>query len=125
MPARKEEVAHAKEEGFEFNYLTNAKRILGNDKGKVNAIEFLKYKLGEPDDSGRRRPVVIESGEFIINVDTVIVAIGNGSNPLIKQTTLNPETNRWSIIIVDENQKSSMDRVFAGEMLYLMQQLLF
>lgn len=114
MPARKEEVAHAKEEGIEFNFLTNAKRILGNDKGKVNAIECLKYKLGEPDNSGRRRPIVIENSEFIIDVDTVIVAIGNGSNPLIKQTTPGLETNKWGNIIVDETQKASMDRVFAG-----------
>lgn len=114
MPARKEEVTHAKEEGIEFNFLTNAKKIIGNDKGKVVAMECLRYELGEPDDSGRRRPVVIEGSEFTIDVDTVIVAIGNGSNPLIKQTTPGLETNKWGNIIVDETQKSSMDRVFAG-----------
>jgi len=92
----------------------NAKRILGDENSKVNAMECLRYELGEPDDSGRRRPVVIEGSEFIINVDTVIVAIGNGSNPLIKQTTPTLETNKWGNIIVDENQKSSMDKVFAG-----------
>ncbi len=114
MPARKEEVLHAKEEGIEFNFLTNAKRILGDEKSRVNAMECLRYELGEPDSSGRRRPVVIEGSEFIIDVDTVIVAIGNGSNPLIKQTTPALETNKWGNIIVDETQKSSMDRVFAG-----------
>jgi glutamate synthase (NADPH) small chain len=114
MPARNEEVEHAKEEGIEFNFLTNAKKIFGDDKDKVNAMECLRYELGEPDDSGRRRPVVIEGSEFIIDVDTVIVAIGNGSNPLIKQTTPDLETNKWGNIIVDENQKASMDRVFAG-----------
>lgn len=114
MPARKEEVLHAKEEGIEFNFLTNAKRILGDDKNRVNAMECLRYELGTPDDSGRRRPVVIEGSEFLIDVDTVIVAIGNGSNPLIKQTTPGLETNKWGNIIVDESQKSSMDRIFAG-----------
>lgn len=114
MPARKEEVLHAKEEGIEFNFLTNANKILGDENGKVIAMECLKYELGEPDSSGRRRPVVIEGSEFIIDVDTVIVAIGNGSNPLIKQTTPGLETNKWGNIIVDETQKSSMERVFAG-----------
>lgn len=114
MPARKEEVLHAKEEGIEFNFLTNAKRILGDDKNRVNAMECLRYELGAPDDSGRRRPVEIKGSEFLIDVDTVIVAIGNGSNPLIKQTTPGLETNKWGNIIVDESQKSSMDRIFAG-----------
>ena len=114
MPARKEEVAHAKEEGIEFNFLTNAKRIIGDENGKVKGMECLRYELGEPDDSGRRRPVVIEGSEFLFDVDTVIVAIGNGSNPLIKQTTPGLDTNKWGNIIVDEKQKSSMDRVYAG-----------
>ncbi len=114
MPARVEEVAHAKEEGVEFLFLSNAKRILGDEKGRVKAIECLHYKLGEPDESGRRRPIPIEGSEFILNVDTVIVAIGNGSNPLISQTTPGIATNKWGNIIVDENQKTSMDRVFAG-----------
>lgn len=114
MPARKEEVAHAKEEGVEFIFLTNAKKIIGDDQGKVKAMQCLKYELGEPDDSGRRRPIPIEGSEYLIDVDTVIVAIGNGSNPLIKQTTPGLETNKWGNIVVDEKQKSSMDRVFAG-----------
>ncbi len=114
MPARREEVEHAKEEGVVFHYLHNAKRILADEKGKVRAIELLSYRLGEPDDSGRRRPVVIEGSEQEMAVDTVIVAIGNDSNPLIKQTTPEIETDRHSHILVDENGKTSMDRVFAG-----------
>ena len=114
MPARNEEIAHAKEEGIHFYFLQNAQKILGNDKGKVNAMECLRYELGEPDDSGRRRPVPIEGSEFILDVDTVIVAIGNGSNPLIPQTTKELEVSKWGNIIVDEKQKTSMDNVYAG-----------
>ena len=114
MPARIEEVAHAKEEGVIFHILENAKKIIGDDKFHVKAIECLRYKLGEPDDSGRRRPVVIPGSEFIFDVDTVIVAIGNDSNPLIKQTTEGLETNKWGNIIVDENGKTSIDRIYAG-----------
>jgi len=114
MPARKEEVAHAKEEGIEFYFLQNAKKIIGNENGRVCAMECLRYELGEPDSSGRRRPVVIPNSEFILNVDTVIVAIGNGSNPLISQTTPLLNVNKWGNIIVDETQKTSVDRIFAG-----------
>jgi len=114
MPARREEVAHAKEEGIEFYFLQNAKRILGDEKGRVKGMECLRYQLGEPDDSGRRRPVVIPGSEFILDVDTVIVAIGNSSNPLIPQTTKQLEVTRWGNIIVNDKQKTSMDRVYAG-----------
>lgn len=114
MPARKEEVAHAKEEGIEFYFLQNAKRIMGDEQGRVKAMECLRYELGEPDKSGRRRPVEIPGSEFILDVDTVIVAIGNGSNPLISQTTKEIEVNKWGNIIVDETQKTSADRIFAG-----------
>ncbi len=114
LPARMEEVHHAREEGIEFRLLTNAQRVLGNDKGLVKAIETLSYELGEPDDSGRRRPVPIKGSEKILEVDTVIVAIGNDSNPLIKQTTEGLETNKWGNIIVDENCQTSLDRVYAG-----------
>ena len=114
MPARVEEVAHAKEEGIQFHLLTNAKRILGDENQRVNAIECLKFELGEPDDSGRRRPVPIEGSEFIMEMDTVIVAIGNASNPLISQTTPEIEVTRKGNIVTDENGKSSMDRVYAG-----------
>ncbi|MFC2140071.1 FAD-dependent oxidoreductase, partial [Bacteroidota bacterium] len=114
MPARVEEVAHAKEEGIEFLFLQNAKRIIGDETGRVKAMECLRYELGEPDASGRRRPVVIPDSEFNLDVDTVIVAIGNGSNPLISQTTPEIQVNKWGNLIVDENQKTSVDRIYAG-----------
>jgi len=114
MPARVEEVHHAKEEGIEFHILQNPKRIIGNQDSKVVAVECLKYQLGEPDDSGRRRPVPIEGSEFQIDVDTVIIAIGNGSNPLIQQTTPGLEFNKWGNIIIDENCKTSLQGVYAG-----------
>jgi glutamate synthase (NADPH/NADH) small chain len=114
MPARAEEVAHAKEEGIVFHLLKNAQRILGNEHGHVKSVECLHYELGEPDESGRRRPIPIKGSESYIDVDTVIVAIGNDSNPLIKQTTQELETNKWGNIIVDDNCKTSLDGVYAG-----------
>ncbi|QBG48339.1 NADPH-dependent glutamate synthase [Verrucomicrobia bacterium S94] len=114
MPARAEEIHHAKEEGVIFHMLQNPKRILSDEKGWVSGIECLRYELGEPDDSGRRRPIAIEGSEFEIELDTVIVAIGNDSNPLIRQTTPGLETNKRGNIIVDENGKSSIDRIYAG-----------
>ena len=114
MPARIEEVHHAKEEGIQFMVLQNPKRIIGDEDGYVKAIECLKYELGEPDDSGRRRPVAIEGSEFTLDVDTVIVAIGNNSNPLIQQTTPGLEFNKWGNIVVDDNCKTSMNGVYAG-----------
>jgi glutamate synthase (NADPH/NADH) small chain len=114
MPARIEEVHHAKEEGIEFHILQSPKRIIGDEDSHVIAIECLKYELGEPDDSGRRRPIPIEGSEFTIDVDTCIMAIGNGSNPLIRQTTPELEFNKWGNIVVDENCKTSMEGVYAG-----------
>lgn len=114
MPARVEEVHHASEEGVQFCVLQSPKRILGTEDGIVNGIECLKYELGEPDDSGRRRPVAIAGSEFTIDVDTVIVAIGNGANPLIGQTTPGLELNKWGNIVVDDNCKTSLDAVYAG-----------
>ncbi|MFC1462812.1 NADPH-dependent glutamate synthase [Verrucomicrobiota bacterium] len=114
MPARIEERHHAKEEGVVFHVLQNAKRILGDDDDRVTAMECLRYELGEPDDSGRRRPVVIPGSEFMMEVDTVIVAIGNDSNPLIKQTTPEIETNKWGNIIADESCGTSIARIYAG-----------
>ena len=114
MPARNEEIHHAKEEGIEFHFLRNPKKILGTEDGRVKAIEVMKYELGEPDDSGRRRPVAIPNSEYIMEVDTVLVSIGNGSNPLISQTTPDMKVNKWGNIIVDENQKSSLDKIYAG-----------
>jgi glutamate synthase (NADPH/NADH) small chain len=114
MPARAEEVEHAIEEGIVFHFLTNPTRILGDDTGVVRAIECQKYELGEPDESGRRRPVPIEGSEFELEMDTVIPALGNVSNPLIRQTTEDLDTNKWGNITVDENNRTSIDRVYAG-----------
>jgi glutamate synthase (NADPH/NADH) small chain len=114
MPARVEEIAHAKEEGVIFHYLENARRILGDDQGCVKAMECVRYELGEPDASGRRRPVEIKGSEFMMDVDTVIVAIGNDSNPLIPRTTDGLKVTKWGNIIVDDTGKTSLDRVFAG-----------
>jgi glutamate synthase (NADPH/NADH) small chain len=114
MPARIEEIEHAEEEGINFHYLTNPVKIIGDGDGRVSGIECLKYQLGEPDDSGRRRPLPIEGSEFYMEMDTVIPSLGNGSNPLIKQTTSDLETNRWGNITVDEYNRSSMAKVYAG-----------
>jgi glutamate synthase (NADPH/NADH) small chain len=114
MPARVEEVHHAQEEGVEFHILESPKRILGDLDSQVTAIECLKYRLGEPDESGRRRPIAIEGSEFRIDVDAVIMAIGNIANPLIRQTTPGLEFNKWGNIVVDENCKTSLEGVYAG-----------
>jgi glutamate synthase (NADPH/NADH) small chain len=114
MPARIEEIAHAKEEGVIFHTLENGIGFLGDEQGRLHTMECLRYQLGEPDESGRRRPVAIKGSEFLMDVDTVIVAIGNDSNPLIKQTTPAIETNRWGNILVDANGKTTMDAVYAG-----------
>ncbi|MCF7973647.1 MAG: NADPH-dependent glutamate synthase [Phycisphaerae bacterium] len=114
MPARLEEVHHAKQEGIEFRLLQSPQRILGNEEFRVEAIECLQYELGEPDDSGRRRPVAIRGSEFQLPVDTVIMAIGNTANPLIRQTTPEIAFNKWGNIEVDDQCKTSMDGVYAG-----------
>lgn len=115
MPARNEEIAHAKEEGIIFHLLENAKRFLGGKDGRVRAVECLRYELGEPDDSGRRRPVAIEGSEFEIKIDAAIVAIGNDSNPLIGQTTPGLDCNKWGNIITDEETgRTSLERIYAG-----------
>ena len=114
MPARVEEVAHAREEGVIFHMLQNAVRILGDADDRVTHIECLRYELGEPDASGRRSPVPIKGSEFMMEVDTVVVAIGNGSNPLISQTTEGLAVNKWGNIVVDGNGKSSLEGVYAG-----------
>jgi glutamate synthase (NADPH/NADH) small chain len=115
MPARIEEVHHAKEEGIEFHILQSPKRIIGDEDSHVTAIECLKFELGELDDSGRRRPVPIEGSEFIIELDTVIMAIGNKPNPLIAQTTPELEISKWGTIVVDgETMATSIPGVYAG-----------
>ena len=115
MPARREEIHHAQEEGVEFLMLQNAKRILGDETGKVCGIECLKYELGEPDASGRRSPVAIPGSEFTLDVDTVIVAVGNTSNPLIPATTDGLEVSkRGNIVVNPETNMTSIPGVFAG-----------
>jgi len=114
MPARIEEVHHAKEEGVDFHILQSPKRIIGDENLHVIAIECLRYQLGEPDESGRRRPIPIEGSEFRMDIDAVIIAIGNIANPLIRQTTPGLQFNKWGNIIVDENCKTSMEGVYAG-----------
>jgi glutamate synthase (NADPH/NADH) small chain len=115
MPARIAEIHHAKEEGIIFNILMNPTRFIGNDKGWVTTMECIRMELGEPDSSGRRRPVPIKGSEFEIDVDCVVVAIGNGPNPLVPHNTPDLETNKWGNIIVNpETQKTSKKGVFAG-----------
>jgi glutamate synthase (NADPH/NADH) small chain len=115
MPARVEEVSHAKEEGVLFHMLQNPRRILGSELGLVTGMECVRYTLGEPDESGRRRPVEVPDSAFIMEVDTVIVAIGNESNPLIRQTTPGLAVNRRGNLIVEEaTGQTSLDRVYAG-----------
>jgi len=115
MPAREEEIENAIEEGIDIRFLTNPTRILGDGKGWVLAIECIKMRLGEPDQSGRRRPVPIEGSEHTIDVDVVIMAIGNGANPLLPSTTPGLETNKWGNIVADEDTgKTSMEGVYAG-----------
>lgn len=114
MPARAEEVDHAEEEGVAFHFLRSPVRILGDESGRVRAMEVQAYELGGPDDSGRRRPVPIEGSESEIEVDTVIVSIGNDSNPLLVSSEPGLETNTWGNIVADEEGRTSMERVFAG-----------
>ena len=114
MPARAEEVAHAIEEGVDFHFLENPTKFIGDEKGKLTGVELLNYELGEPDASGRRKPVAIPGTEHVLEIDAAIVALGNESNPLMKQTTPDLEVNKRGNIIVDENQKTNIPRVWAG-----------
>ena len=115
LPARKEEVHHAKEEGIIFDLLQNPTELLVDENGCVKGARVIKMELGEPDDSGRRRPVPIEGSEEVIDVDTVVVAIGQTPNPLIRKTTKGLDTNKRGCIIADEETgKTSKDHVYAG-----------
>lgn len=115
MPARKEEVEHAVEEGIIFHPLTNPVRILGTEDGWVRGIECLKYELGEPDESGRRSPIPIPGSEFVIEVDTVVMAVGQSPNPTVIRTTQGLESNRkGALIIKPETGQTSREGVFAG-----------
>jgi glutamate synthase (NADPH/NADH) small chain len=115
MPARLEEIHHAKEEGVRFEFLTNPIEFVGDEQGRLNMIRLLRMELGEPDDSGRRRPVPIPGSEFETPIDLVIIAIGNGSNPIIQRTTEDLEFNRWGNVIVEENtMATTKPGVYAG-----------
>ncbi len=115
MPARKEEVEHAEEEGIIFKTLNNPTRILGDENDFVTGMECVKMELGEPDESGRRRPVVVEGSEHMLDVDTVIMSIGTSPNPLIKNTTSGLETNKHGCIVVkDDSGMTTKDGVYAG-----------
>ena len=115
LPARHEEVENAEEEGIEFRLLNNPIRFIGDERNRVKQIELIRMELGEPDDSGRRRPVPIEGSEFLLDVDTVVIAIGQSPNPIIQQTTEGLETTRWNTLVVDEDtMKTSLEGVYAG-----------
>ncbi len=115
LPARREEVENAKEEGIEFKLLTNPKQFLGNEKNWVTGIECYEMELGEPDESGRRRPVVKEGSEFSMDIDVVVVALGTTPNPLISQTTKGLETAKKGTVVADEETgKTSKQGVWAG-----------
>ena len=114
LPARREEVHHAKEEGIEFRMLTNPTQVIGDDKGWVTGLSCVEMELGEPDESGRRSPVVKEGSDFTIECDVVIMALGTSPNPLLKSTTKGLETNRRGCIVADENGATTREGVFAG-----------
>lgn len=115
LPARVEEVHHAKEEGIIFNLLTNPVEILADENGWVCGMKCVEMELGEPDESGRRRPVVKPDSEFVIEVDTVIMSLGTSPNPLISSTTDGLETNKWKCIVADEEfGKTSKEGIYAG-----------
>lgn len=115
MPARREEVHHAKEEGVEFNLLCNPVEIHGDENGKVKSIECVRMELGEPDESGRRKPIPVEGSNFEIPVDCVVMAIGNSPNPLIRTTTEGLEANKRGCIVVnEETMQTSREGVYAA-----------
>ncbi len=114
LPARHEEVEHAEEEGIVFKLLNNPLEILGNDKGAVCGIRCIQMELGEPDASGRRRPIEKAGSEFELDVDCVIMSLGTSPNPLIKQTTEGIETEKHGCIVADESGATSREGVFAG-----------
>jgi len=115
MPARIEEVHHAKEEGIEFVMLTNPLEFLGDEAGWLYGVKLQKMELGEPDASGRRRPVAIPGSEYVMPIDMAVIAIGNGSNPIIQKTTPDINFNKWGNITVEEaTMKTSKKGVFAG-----------
>ena len=114
LPARKEEVEHAVEEGIEFQLLNNPVRVIGDENGRVTGIELVRQELGEPDEKGRRSPVPVEGSNWILPCDAVIVAIGTSPNPLIRSTTPNLNITRKGAIETDDNGKTSREGIFCG-----------
>jgi glutamate synthase (NADPH/NADH) small chain len=114
MPARKEEYHHAVQEGIEFRFLSNPVRFLGDINGNVNQIEVLKMELGEPDASGRPRPIPIENSEYLIDCDTVIIAIGANANPILTKSIPELKLNKWGYIETVDNGKTNLDGIYAG-----------
>ena len=115
MPARLEEQHHAKEEGIEFKTLCNPVEILGGEDGRVNGIKCVRMELGEPDASGRRRPIEKKGSEFTMDVDTVIMSLGTNPNPLIRSTTPGLDTNKHGCIVTEgDDGKTSREGVYAG-----------
>lgn len=114
MPARSEEIHHAREEGVEFVLLTNPVKFFGDDTGHLTGVECVKMKLGEPDDSGRRRPIPVEGSNYRIDIDTALIAIGQSPNPLVPQSLPDLETQRWGNIKTDEDGRTNIAGVFAG-----------
>ncbi|MBQ8855140.1 MAG: NADPH-dependent glutamate synthase [Bacteroidales bacterium] len=114
LPARKEEVHHAKEEGIQFAMLTNPVEVIGDENGWVKAVKCIRMELGEPDESGRRSPVEVPGSEFEIETDTVIMSLGTSPNPLIARTTAGLETNRRGCLVADDNGATTRPGVFAG-----------
>jgi glutamate synthase (NADPH/NADH) small chain len=115
MPGRAEEIHHAEQEGVKFRLLTAPTRVLGDQRHRVVGMECIQMELGEPDDSGRRRPVAVKGSEFVMDLDTVIVAIGNKPNPLVPRTTPELQTTKWGTVVADpKTMQTSMPGVFAG-----------
>lgn len=114
MPAREEEIHHAEEEGVEFMLLTNPVRILSDDNNWVRGIECQRMELGEPDESGRRKPIAIKGSEFVIPLQTVVEAVGQKPNPIIQATTPGLETSKRGTVVVNEEQRTSREGIFAG-----------
>lgn len=114
MPARLEEVHHAKDEGIEFLTLNNPVKINGGEDGRVKSMECIRMELGEPDESGRRRPVPVENSNYELDVDTVIMALGTSPNPLIRTTTSGLDANKWGCLVVNEEMLTTKEGVYAG-----------
>jgi glutamate synthase (NADPH/NADH) small chain len=114
MPARREEFHHALEEGIEFQFLTNPIRFIGDNNEIIKQIHAIKMHLGEPDESGRRKPIPIENSEFLIDTDTVVLAIGTIANPILIKSLPELKLDKWGYIETDENSKTSLEGIYAG-----------